>query len=153
MQHLEPDECDWPVPDADAHLTGSEESLPPAIILDYVFGAAAYRRWKSNPDMNHEQIRAYHEMHYQVIPHEGLTRRFIPDSPDSEPERPGRPLWEEEFDMFDQLNLALMLLNNSPEELVMKFRKREQEEELREQEASRAKVLEWMGSVDMDVTV
>jgi hypothetical protein len=62
--------------------------------------------------------------------------------------------------MFDQLNLAFMLLNNSPEELVMKFRKREAEEELKEREASRAKVLEWMGnvnvldtSVDMDVTV
>jgi hypothetical protein len=61
--------------------------------------------------------------------------------------------------MFDQLNLAFMLLNNSPEELVMKFRKREAEE-LKEREASRAKVLEWMGnvnvldtSVDMDVTV
>jgi len=41
MQNLEPDDSYCPVPDADALFTAPEESLPPAIILDYVFGAAA----------------------------------------------------------------------------------------------------------------
>jgi hypothetical protein len=76
-------------------------------------------------------------------------RREQPDAPSqilsgsSEPERTRKQLWEEEFDMFDQMNLALIVSKTSPEELAMKFRKRE-EEGLKEREASRAKVLEWM---------
>jgi len=73
MQNLKPDDSYCSVPDTDAFLTAPEESLPPAIILDYVFGAAAYKLWKSNPDENHEKMRAYHEAHYQVTPHQELT--------------------------------------------------------------------------------
>jgi len=56
--------------------------------------------------------------------------------------------------MFDQMNLALMFLKTSPEEVALELRKR-QEEELREREASRMKVLDWIGNNmdDMDVII
>jgi hypothetical protein len=159
MQNLEPDGSRCPVPDTDTLFTAPEESLPPAIILDYVFGAAAYKLWRSNPDESHEKMRAYHEAHYQVIPHQESTRHPIPDSPSSEQE--GTDEWRRELHMLDQMNLALTLLKTSPKKLAMEVRKRQEEEELREREASRAKVSEWIGNVnvldpvatvDMDVT-
>jgi hypothetical protein len=143
MQNLEPDDSYCPVPDTDALLTAPEESLPPAIILDYVFGAAAYKLWKSSPDETHAKMRAYHEAHYQVLPHQELTWHPIPDSPGSEPE--GMHEWRRELDILDQMNLALMFLKTSPKELAMELRKRQEEEELREREASRVKVLDWIG--------
>ena len=45
-----------PPPSPDAHLVGSEDLLLPAMLLDYMYGAAAYNLWKSDPDSVHEGI-------------------------------------------------------------------------------------------------
>ena len=37
------------------------------MLLDYVYGAAAYNLWKSDPDNVHEGMRAYYEGHIQVL--------------------------------------------------------------------------------------
>jgi len=48
-----------------------------------------------------------------------------------------------------------MFLKTSPKEVALELRKRQEEEELREREASRMKVLDWIGNNmdDMDVII
>jgi hypothetical protein len=42
-------------------------SLPPAIILDYMYGVAAYSCWKSKQGV-HSVMESYHQEHYSNIP-------------------------------------------------------------------------------------
>ena len=52
------------------------------------------------------------------------------------------------MDMLDEMNFGLMYaLGITLEDVAAKYQKQWEEEELREREASRKKVLEWMGNV------
>jgi hypothetical protein len=58
MQHLRlvPSPGPYPLPACDARLaSNTEDSLPPDISLDYVYGAALYQRWKSDQRV-HEKL-------------------------------------------------------------------------------------------------
>jgi len=46
LQHFVPDQGRYPIADDDAHIIRTAEELPPAIILDFMYGAAAYQQWK-----------------------------------------------------------------------------------------------------------
>ncbi|KAI0255672.1 hypothetical protein BJV78DRAFT_1172425 [Lactifluus subvellereus] len=115
MQHLVEDLSYAPVPDLDAHLTSAEELFPPAIILDYVYGAAAYQLWKSNQQV-HEKLQTYFTDNYQLT-----LRRWSPGSePDDDCDADYVPgpitppgigedsdgMW---LDPMDEMNLALMI--------------------------------------------
>jgi hypothetical protein len=54
----------------DALFQGTKISLPPAIILDYMYGVAAYKRWRSSQidDEVHNIMKSYHREHYAGIP-------------------------------------------------------------------------------------
>ncbi len=54
----------------DALFQGTGSSLPPAVILDYVYGVAAYRCWSSGHDVDdvHVVVESYHRGHYALIP-------------------------------------------------------------------------------------
>ena len=54
----------------------------PAILLDYIYGAAAYNLWKSKPDSVHEGIQACYEGNIQVLPQES-SKRSASDVPGS----------------------------------------------------------------------
>ena len=45
LQHLKPDTSNHPIPQCDARIAGTGISLPPNVLLDFMYGAAAYRRW------------------------------------------------------------------------------------------------------------
>jgi hypothetical protein len=54
----------------DAQFQGTEISLPPAVILDYMYGVAAYKCWRSSQADNevHNMMKSYHKEHYADIP-------------------------------------------------------------------------------------
>ena len=75
MQNIVPDPSRYPIPDVDVYLTGAEDSLQPAIILDYAYGALVYQRWKSD-SLVHEKLRTYFADHYQFIQKKSSTTRM-----------------------------------------------------------------------------
>ena len=167
MQHFIPSASLRPVPDDDAFLTGTEETLPPPIILDFIYGAAAYRCWKAVGNV-HKQLQAYFSSCYQPA----LEPPQIPfvkvvdissdggsiddgDHSSDEDYQPSGTLWtplrKEMLNAMDKVNLIMMKIHGTtPEEVAMKTQKKLEQVELEEQEASQVKVLEWMESSDSD---
>ncbi|KAH9036197.1 hypothetical protein EDB85DRAFT_2288402 [Lactarius pseudohatsudake] len=141
--------------------------LPPAVILDYAYGAAAYKCWSSMRDV-HGVVESYHREHYADIP-VPPRRRHSDDSdgpssdepdgprhcegPDPAPTSPRRRqhMSVREGDQMgkamDDMNAVLMFVRGiTPEEAAKRREKRMEEEELKAQEASRSKVMDWMGT-------
>jgi hypothetical protein len=153
MQSLVPDSCYRPRPDDDAHLAGTEDLLPPAIVLDYMYGAAAYQRWKSDQDV-HKKIWAYFKDHYEPVLND-TSKSSTPDLSDSEEDSSDdeRNLKRDEgrqglLDaMDDVLNLpSAITWRKAPKKVaakLQKFQKQQKEEESREREIGRMKVEEW----------
>lgn len=143
MQHLVPDTCLRPIHDHDALLIGTKQTLPPAIILDFMYGAAAYQCWQTGKNI-HEQLQTYHSSHYKPI----LDLRPPEDTlSDSESGDSSREMCQEMLNAMDDMNLIMMKIHGTtPEEVAMKTQKKLEEEQLKEQKASQTKVLEWMES-------
>ena len=146
----------------DARFRGSGESLPPAIILDFLYGVAAYHNWKSG-NVVHSVMMNYHTERYQPIP---LISRSVPSSDKNYFEESGdsRDIGHEphtqaqKHDMrradmvmaMDELNTALMYLSGTtPEEVAIKQERRMEEEELMAKEASHRRVTEWMQNTEV----
>jgi hypothetical protein len=53
-------------PSTDPHLIGPEDLLPPAILLDYMYGVAAYDLWNATRISVHEGMLIYNEGNIQV---------------------------------------------------------------------------------------
>ena len=66
-QHFVPASADEQVPNHDAHLVGTEDLLPPAVILDYFYGVAVYRCWRSDKNRVPEILVSYFREHYEPI--------------------------------------------------------------------------------------
>ncbi|KAH9033776.1 hypothetical protein EDB85DRAFT_2073737 [Lactarius pseudohatsudake] len=129
-------------------LFGSTNLLPPVVILDYVYGIAAYNQWNSRrPDKTvHSVMRNYHKEHYINIP------AIEPSPPTDNYE--GHYISTRTGDVMakamDDLNAFLMFVRGiTPEEAAKRREERMEEEELKAQEASRSKVMEWMRSTDV----
>ncbi|KAI0256175.1 hypothetical protein BJV78DRAFT_1169769, partial [Lactifluus subvellereus] len=71
----------------DAQFQGTEIPLPPAIILDYLYGIAAYNRWRSrqSDDDVHTVMKSYRREHYADIP------RMPPSNNDDDASGPDPP--------------------------------------------------------------
>src|SRR5579863_6941899 len=122
----------FPVIYSDAHLPGSVEYLPPAIILDYFYGVAAYQTQRSDPAKINAQMWILYEAHHQLLSHRESSRRPTTYSPSGEEEMTrSEELRQGEFDILDRMNLGLMLLRYTPEELAAKLQKQRDEGELR----------------------
>jgi hypothetical protein len=68
LQHLVPDNSRFPVSGVDAVMAGPNAKgylPPPNITLDYMYGAAAYKRWGGRAGEIHEVMKDYHTAHYQ----------------------------------------------------------------------------------------
>ncbi|KAH9172939.1 hypothetical protein EDB89DRAFT_821689 [Lactarius sanguifluus] len=148
----------------DAFFNGTDPSLPPPhdIVLDYMYGVAAYERWKSTADI-HDVMKSYHEEHYANIP--GLSRKPPSDGGDDAPEPddprdtdynprkrhyPSTSRGDVMGEAIDNLNLVLMFINGTtPEEVAERMEKRMEEEERVAQERGRDKVTEWMKYTDV----
>jgi len=150
----------------DALFQGTDRSLPlpPDIILDYMYGVAAYKCWSSRKD-THDIMKSYRTEHYAHIP--VLPREPPSDDNDDTPEPddprdadytpvprrrryPSTRRGDGMAKTMDELNLVLMLLSGTtPEEVAKRREKRIEEEERVAQEASRSKVTEWMKHTDV----
>jgi len=152
----------------DALFQGTEHSLPlpPDIILDYIYGIAAYKCWSSRKDDIHSVMKSYRTEHYAHIP--VLSHKPPSNDSDDAPEpdeprdtdhptpasRQRRYTSTRTGDVMakamDELNLVLMHLSGTtPEEVANRRKKRMEEEERVAQETSRSKVMEWMKHTDV----
>ncbi|KAI9438928.1 hypothetical protein H4582DRAFT_1877448, partial [Lactarius indigo] len=147
-------------------------SLPSVVILDYVYGIAAYKQWNSMRHHRaiHDVMGNYHKEHYINIP--TIEPRTPPDSgefrdptyvpgnsvdchdPSHPPTSSSRYTFtrtgDEMAKAMDDVNAFLMsVLGITPEEAAKRREKRREEEELKVQEASRSKVMEWMKTADV----
>jgi hypothetical protein len=153
----------------DAQFRGTGTSLPPAIILDYSYGIAAYNCWRSRQGDGdvHSVMKNYRREHYVDIPprsplgnndddpdydpngnsSQEQDDAHGPDPPTSLRRRPYTSIRRGGVmpTAMDELNSVLMSLQGiTPQEVANRREKRMEEEELRAQEASRSKVMEWM---------
>ncbi|KAH9172932.1 hypothetical protein EDB89DRAFT_1961678 [Lactarius sanguifluus] len=147
--------------DALFNSTDPSLPLPHDVVLDYMYGVAAYKRWKSTAGI-HDVMKSYHEEHYAHIP--GLPRKPPSDNtPEPDDPRdtdciptprqrhhPSTSRGDVMAEAIDDLNTVLMYINGTtPEEVAERREKRMEEEERAAQERSRNKVTEWMRYKDV----
>ena len=161
LHHFQSDDGD-PIRQSDAHIAGMGISPPSTVILDFMYGVAAYRCWGSGQEMM-DMMQHCFTKHYQSIP---IPLASLPSSDgDSSPE--SDDLDDDEYNpnirrkgrnhtsnmsngmlraMDDVLTLSMLLKGMTPELMAAERQKREEAEELRVKEASRVKVQQWMQS-------
>ena len=148
----------------DAVFEGTGVPLPSTIILDYVYGIAAYKVWSSNRgDGGFDQMKAYGDRHYTQI------RPLPPSSPDVDNDVPSGPDDGNDTDYppkrrkhhastrrggreetMDELNMFLMHIHGiTPEMAAERNQKKIELEERVAQEAGRNKVMEWRSHLDV----
>ncbi|KAI0245803.1 hypothetical protein BJV78DRAFT_1277371 [Lactifluus subvellereus] len=115
--------------------------LPPAIILDYLYGVAAYNCWRSRQggDEVHAVMKSYRREHYADIPPAGHQQRPYMSI------RRGDVM----ATAMDEMNSVLMFLQGITPQEAANRREKRMEEELKAQEASQSKVMEWMKTRDV----
>ena len=117
----------------DALFGGTGVSLPSTFILDYIYGIAAYKAWRSRRGDGFNQMKAYRNEHYAQIP-----------PPPSDPRKRHTPRRSGLEETMDELNMVLMYIHGITPEMAAERRQKEIEREERAaQEASRSKVMEW----------
>lgn len=67
LHHLDSDTSLDPIPQCDARIAGTGTSLPSTVILDFMYGVAAYRRWGSGQDIKEVMERRFAER-YESVP-------------------------------------------------------------------------------------
>lgn len=67
LHNLAPDTSFDPIPQRDARITGTGTSLPCTVILDYMYGVAAYQPWGRGQDIKEVMEQRFAE-HYKPIP-------------------------------------------------------------------------------------
>jgi hypothetical protein len=123
----------------DALFRGEGFPLPSTVILDYLYGIAAYKAWRSRSGDGFNQMRAYCNEHYAQIPPPPQPRKRY---------APTRRSGLEEA--MDELNMVLMYFHGITPEMAAERRQKELEREERAaQEASRSKVMEWRNHLDV----
>lgn len=150
LQFLKPPDVDEIIRPRDARFAGTprprdENVQPPAILLDFMYGAAAYKRWGNGPEMKYVIHSKFVEQ-YQSI--SSPQRRMDPPGGDSgsEPESddptdgdyvdPGsskrnHARWPQDslVDVMDDMNDLIMRANGITPEMRMKGWQKEEEEE------------------------
>ncbi|KAH9983216.1 hypothetical protein BJV74DRAFT_894942 [Russula compacta] len=113
----------------DALFRGEGVPLPSTVILDYLYGIAAYKAWRSKRGDDLNQMKAYRNEHYAQIPKPSRPReRYTPTRSGLE-------------ETMDELNMVLMYIHGITPEMAAERRQKEIEREERAaQEASRSKV-------------
>jgi hypothetical protein len=131
----------------DVQFLGRNHLLPPPpdIILDYMYGVAAYKLWRSHPQSVDDVMSTYCRGHY----------RHISPLPQQNPSTASQTLTEGDYipsssedemsQAMDDPNLALMCISGiTPQELADQRKKQAEEEEQVAQETSQRKVAQWM---------
>jgi len=160
MQYLSPPPGNYPHPATDAHFNGTRNPQPETLLLDYMYGAAAYKRWGSG-----EAIAKVMQEHYKDTWANILLPSYSPSSSSeggSDPDTSCPPrrhsgrrhrrldMSEGMLDAMDQIEaLSMWLKGHTPQSLALEQERYEKEEMARAKEASQARVQQWMqGLVD-----
>ena len=143
----------------DALFRGTAVPLPSTVILDYLYGIAAYKTWRSKRGDGFNRIKAYREEHYKKIsplhslPPDDIDDTDVTSGSDNDsndtdyfPPQPRSGLEE----TMDELNMFLMYINGiTPKMAAERRQKKIEREEQAAQEASRSKVMEWRDHLDV----
>lgn len=161
LHHLKPDTARDPVPQNDARMIGraSDRSPPSTLILDFMYGVAAYRCWGSGQDIKEVMLTRFAES-YESIPIPPTPPHASENDSASEPDDPnddnyipprGRNHSSKASNemlraMDNVLALSMSLKGTTPESIAAERERQEEAEELRAKEASQVKVQQWMQS-------
>ena len=144
-------------------LFQGDGSLPPStIILNYLYGVAAYATWQSKSDDVLNVMKQYRQTHYAQIPPPPRRDPPLDFTDDSSPEQDNPTDRDYQLESrkrytstrrgdesvlgktMDELNMVLMYLHEiTPEVAAERRQKKIEQEERAAQEASRNKVTEW----------
>ncbi|SRR6266404_5941544 len=99
-------------PHVDILCQGTGTPLPSAIIMDFIYGVAAYHLWSSRRGQGdiHEVMANYHDTHYKILTHP-------PNQPTpiilqgEKPTYQRRDNWDVQIEAMDELNMAMTLLS------------------------------------------
>ena len=144
----------------DALFQGTNVPLPSTVILDYLYGIAAYKAWRSKRGDGFNRMEAYREKNYKKI---SPLHSPLPDDIDDTnvtsgsdndangsdytPSQSRRSGLEE---TMDELNMVLMYIHGITPKMANERRQKKLErEEQAAQEASRSKVTEWRNHLDV----
>ncbi|KAH7886575.1 hypothetical protein F5I97DRAFT_1926900 [Phlebopus sp. FC_14] len=164
MQYMEPPtehELYAPLP-CDVHMTGTGESSPPSILLDFMYGAAAVQRWPTDALSQVLKKRFEDFKNISPLPQQPLSSDDSEDfAADSGSEyKPGRSGTKrgrsrrsatstEMLQAMDHVLVLSMLLRGvTPEQIVAERERREKEAQAHTQEVARAKVQQWQQAQD-----
>jgi hypothetical protein len=163
LHHLKPHDSRFPIPQCDARIAGTGISPPSTVVLDFLYGVAAYRRWRSGQNIE-EVVQHRFTEHYKSIPippaslpsSEGDRSPESDDLHDDDEYKPNRrPRGRNHSSnvsdgmlraMDNVLMLSMLVKGTTPELMAAERQRREEVEELRAKETSRVKVQQWMHS-------
>jgi hypothetical protein len=131
----------------DALFRGDGVSLPFTVILDYLYGIAAYKAWRSRSNDGFSRMEAYRDEHYArcSAPPDGIDDTDVPSGPSRSRKRhtprgtSGLEETMDELNMFFYAYLWNHARNGS----------RARAERNRAGGASRSKVMEWRNHLDV----
>jgi hypothetical protein len=146
---------------SDARMMGTGNSPPPAVILDFMYGAAAYKHWHSGPAID-QVMKECHGDKVRDIPHiptvpylsDPSSEDAASDSQDEDYRPSGSThrrahyrstMSEGMLHAMDQvLALSMWVKGNTVESLAAERQKRQELAEAHAQEAGRLKVQQWV---------
>ena len=149
-------------PQHDAWIIGTGTPRPSAIILDYMYGVAAYRRWGSGQEIKKLMQQRFTESYKAILippapPHiSDDNDDMYPESDDSnnlsysrvekkQQQKKHSDTSPEMLQAMDDIHaLSMLLKGTTPELLAAERQRRAEVEELHAKEASKAKVHQWM---------
>jgi hypothetical protein len=146
LQHLVPPISRNPTPAYDSLALHS----PPTVLLDFMYGVAAYKRWGSGQAIDEEMQQRFEDKYLSIpIPPVSDPSDSGTDNDNPDKQHKGKRLRSDMSEgmllaMDNVLLLSMLMKGITPQDMAAKRQKREEEEELRSQEASRTKVEEWM---------
>ena len=124
------------IPQFDACMRGTGTPRPSTIILDYMYGVAAYRRWGSGQEIKELMGQRFTEC-YESIP-----RPPAPPHTSDDNDQDMSPEMLQAMD--DILALSMFIKGTTPELMAVERQRRAEVEESRAKEASKMKVQQWM---------
>jgi hypothetical protein len=131
------------------------DSTPPIILLNFMYGVAAYKRWKTPPGEG--MLKAYFAGHYTAtafpVPSPRAPSGESESSSDEQQDPKDSDYLPEDTttsmeEAMEEVSMVLMYLSGiTPEEAAIRREKRLEEEEQMAEAAGRRKVMEWIDTV------
>ena len=143
MQYLVLPSDQFLSPAFDARIGGTGNSPPPCVILDFMYGVAAYQHWHSGTAIDQVMKKRYEEKYRNI----SILTVSDPSNDRSEEdvEHEEEPFSEGMLRaMDDVLALSMYMKGNTRESLAAERQKREELAEARAQEAGRVKAERWV---------